>query len=105
MVAILKFYALTRPLKYRSIKKRFLIKICTMQWVLVTFFVALDYDFSYDSYRGHSILFPIVIPPIIFLAAIVLAITHFVIFKSIRKRMAVGESHNLNQKNPKKTGF
>ena len=32
MIAILKFYAVTRPLKYRTIIKRF-IRICTMQWV------------------------------------------------------------------------
>ena len=91
MVANLKFYAVTRPLKYRSIKQGFLIKICTMKWVLITFSVTLDYTFSYDSYTGHSILFQIITPSLIFLAAIVLAITHFVIFKSIRKRMAVGK--------------
>ena len=104
MVAILKFYAHS-AIEIQVNQKEILIKICTTQWVLVTFFVALDYNFSYDSYRGHSILFPIVIPPIIFLAAIVLAITHFVIFKSIRKRMAVGESHNLNQNKQRKQFF
>ena len=105
MVAILKFYAVTRPLKYRSIKQGFLIKICTMKWVLITFSVTLDYNFSYDSYTGHSILFQIITPSLIFLAAIVLPITHFVIFKSIRKRMAVGKSHNLYQNKQRKQAF
>ena len=36
-----------------------------MQWVLVTFFVALDDNFPYDSYRGHSILFSNNHPPYI----------------------------------------
>lgn len=105
MVAILKLYVVNRPLKYRTIKKRFLIRICTMQWVLITLLVVLDYTFSYDSYIGHSIFFQIIIPPLIFLATIVLAITYFLIFKSIRTRMVVGKSHNLNQNKQRKQAF
>lgn len=105
MVAILKLYVVNRPLKYRTIKKRFLIRICTMQWVLITLLVVLDYTFSYDSYIGHSIFFQKIIPPLIFLATIVLAITYFLIFKSIRTRMVVGKSHNLNQNKQRKQAF
>lgn len=105
MVAILKLYVVNRPLKYRTIKKRFLIRICTVQWVLITLLVVLDYTFSYDSYIGHSIFFQKIIPPLIFLATIVLAITYFLIFKSIRTRMVVGKSHNLNQNKQRKQAF
>ena len=55
-------------------------------------------------YRSFNI-FQIIIPPLIFLATIVLAITYFLIFKSIRTRMVVGKSHNLNQNKQRKQAF
>ena len=99
LAAILKFYAILRPFKYRSIKNRFIIKICLLQWVLITLPVTIDYTFTYLKHTGlyHSKFYQVIIPPLIFTAIIALAITYFLIFKSIQNRVAVGESHNVNQ--------
>lgn len=98
LAAILKFYAILRPFKYRSIENGFIIKICLLQWVLVTLSVTIDYAFTYSKHKKfHSKLYQVIIPPLIFTAIIALAITYFLIFKSIQYRVAVGESHNVNQ--------
>ena len=85
LAAILKFYAILRPFKYRSIKNRFIIKICLLQWVLITLPVTIDYTFTYLKHTGlyHSKFYQVIIPPLIFTAIIALAITYFLIFKSI----------------------
>ena len=93
LVAILKFYAIRRPLKYRAVTKSFLVKVCILKWILITLSVALDYTFSYTIHKKtHSQLYQVVIPHLILTAAVTLAVTYFLIFKSIRSRTAVGES-------------
>lgn len=97
LAAILKFYAILRPFKYRSIKNRFIVKICLIQWILVTLPVTMDYAFTYSKLkRLHSKFYQVIIPPLIFTAITALAITYFLIFRSIQNRAAVGKSHNVS---------
>ena len=105
LAAILKFYAILRPFKYRSIENGF-IKICLLQWVLVTLSVTIDYAFTYSKHKKfHSKFYQVIIPPLIFTAIIALAITYFLIFKSIQYRVAVDESHNVNQNKQRENLF
>ena len=106
LVAILKFYAIMRPLKYRAVTKSFLVKVCILKWVLITLSVAVDYSISYTIYKKtHSQLYRIVIPHLILIAAVTLAVTYFLIFKSIRSRTAIGESCNPNKNKQNEKAF
>ena len=103
LVAVLKFYAIMRPLKYRAVTKLFLVKVCILKWVLITLSVALDYTFSYAIHkRTHSEFYRVVIPHLILIAAVTLAITYFLIYKSVRNRTAVGESRNPDRNKSEK---
>ena len=102
IIAILRFYAVTRPLKYMTITRKFLVKICILQWVLITLSVVFHFAFSYRLNGNNSvssssrIVYYLITPISVILAIIAFIITYFYIFNAIRARMTIQESNNMN---------
>ena len=55
ILAILRFYAVTRPFKYMTITKKFLAKIWILQWVLITLSAVFHFAFSYRINDNNSV--------------------------------------------------
>lgn len=51
LLAFLRLYAIRRPMKYRTVTKKFIIKICIFLWVSTSLFIVLKFIFSYRSFR------------------------------------------------------
>ena len=102
ILAILRFYAVTRPLKYRTITRKFLVKICILQWVLITLAIIFYFAFSYRLNGNNSvssnnrIVYYLITPVLVILAITAFIFTYFSIFNAIRTRMTTQESNNMN---------
>ena len=51
LLASLRLYAIRRPMKYGTVTKKFIIKICIFLWVSTSLFIVLKFIFSYRSFR------------------------------------------------------
>ena len=102
ILAILRFYAVTQPLKYRTITRKFLVKICILQWVLITLAIIFHFAFSYrlngnNSVSSNSrIVYYLITPVLVILAITAFIFTYFSTFNAIRARMTTQESNNMN---------
>ena len=111
LLTILRFYAVKRPLKYMTITRKFLIKICILQWVLISMSVAFHFAFSYrihgsNSVSSHSrITYYLIAPLSVILATIAFVITYFFIFNAKRTRVTIRESNNVNPKKRREKTF
>ena len=93
LLAFLRLYAIRRPMKYRTVTKTSIIKICIFLWVSVSLFIVMQFVFSYRLNDPDSDVFKVLIPPYVFLAVIALSVTYLLIFKSIRTRVDVGDGN------------
>ena len=98
LLAFLRLYAIRRPMKYRTVTKKFIIKICIFLWVSISLFIVLRFTFSYRSWSPYLGQLHIIVTPYVFVAVIVFSVTFVLIFKSIRTRVAVGNSDRGNTK-------
>lgn len=101
LLAFLRLYAIRRPMKYRTVTKKFIIKICIFLWLLISLFIVMQFFFSYRLNDPDSDIFYVIIAPYVFLAVITFSVTYLIIFKSIRTRVNVGDG---NMRKPNKRG-
>lgn len=93
LLASLRLYAIRRPMKYRTVTKKFIIKICIFLWLLISLFIVMQFFFSYRLNDPDSDIFYVIIAPYVFLAVITFSVTYLIIFKSIRTRVNVGDGN------------
>ena len=105
LVAVLRFYAAKRPFKYQSFTNRFIIKICLLQWVLVTLFPIIKFALSYRLNEEISEDPGMLLHIFIFLAATGLATTYAFTFRAVRSRNVIGESNNQSHSKRREKAF
>lgn len=93
LLASLRLYAIRRPMKYRTVTKKFIIKICIFLWLLISLFIVMQFFFSYRLNDPDSDIFYVIIAPYVFLAVSTFSVTYLIIFKSIRTRVNVGDGN------------
>ena len=98
LLASLRLYAIRRPMKYGTVTKKFIIKICIFLWVSTSLFIVLKFIFSYRSWSPCLEQYYVIVTPYVFVAVIVFSVTFLLIFKSIRTRVGVGNSDRGNTK-------
>ena len=98
LLASLRLYAIRRPMKYGTVTKEFIIKICIFLWVSTSLFIVLKFIFSYRSWSPCLEQYYVIVTPYVFVAVIVFSVTFLLIFKSIRTRVGVGNSDRGNTK-------
>ena len=98
LLASLRLYAIRRPMKYRTVTKKFIIKICIFLWVSTSLFIVLKFIFPYRSWSPCLEQYYVIVIPYVFVAVIVFSVTFLLIFKSIRTRVGVGNSDRGNTK-------
>ena len=112
ILAILRFYAVSRPLKYMTITRKFLAKICILQWVLITLSVVFHFAFSYRindknaAFSYDQVTYNLIVTSFfVILATIVFLITYFAIFYAIRARVTTGYSYNVGLNKRREKSF
>ena len=98
LLAFLRLYAIRRPMKYRTVTKKFIIKICIFLWVSISLFIILKFFFSHRSRSPCLEKFYVIVTPYVFVAVILFSVTFLLIFKSIRTRVGIGNSDRGNTK-------
>ena len=112
ILAILRFYAVTQPLKYMIITRKFLVKICMLQWVLITLFAAFLLAFLYcingnnSAFLYDQVTYNLIMTSFfVILATIVFLMTYFAIFYAIRARVTTEHSNNVGLNKRREKSF